>query len=270
VLLILAMLFPSLARGAVVEPEVSERAKAMLAAYSKLVFQQGEIDLRQGLAKLKLTEGFRFLSAKDAKTVLVDFWGNSPDQHPLGMIVPPDTHLLSSGSWAVIINYEDDGHVKDADADSINYSRLLQEMQDGIRKWNATRKQQHFPSIELVGWAIPPHYEKATHKLHWAKELKFEDSEGNTLNYDIRVLGRHGVLSLNTVASMTRLEDVTQRAPRLSTWSSSRRATGTAISTRVPTMWPPTDWQRWSPVALPPRRASSKCSWSACWPPRNW
>ena len=29
-------------------------------------------------------------------------------------------------------------------------------------------------SMELVGWAAPPRYDKATHKLYWAKELKVD------------------------------------------------------------------------------------------------
>jgi uncharacterized membrane-anchored protein len=42
--------------------------------------------------------------------------------------------------------------------------------------------------------------------LHWAKELKFGDDEINTLNYNIRVLGRQGVLVLNFIAGMDQKE----------------------------------------------------------------
>ncbi|CAA0085233.1 Uncharacterised protein [BD1-7 clade bacterium] len=38
--------------------------------------------------------------------------------------------------------------------------------------------------------------------MHWAKEIKFGDQETNTLNYNIRVLGRKGVLVLNFIADM--------------------------------------------------------------------
>ena len=41
--------------------------------------------------------------------------------------------------------------------------------------------------------------------LHWAKELQFEGEEMNTLNYDVRFLGRRGILSLNAVASIDQL-----------------------------------------------------------------
>ena len=47
---------------------------------------------------------------------------------------------------------------------------------------------------------------KESNKLHWAKEIKFGDQELNTLNYNIRILGRKGVLLLNFIAGMNQLE----------------------------------------------------------------
>jgi uncharacterized membrane-anchored protein len=46
--------------------------------------------------------------------------------------------------------------------------------------------------------------------LHWAKELKFDENETHTLNYDVRVLGRKGVLSLNAIADIKDLPLVKQ------------------------------------------------------------
>ena len=43
---------------------------------------------------------------------------------------------------------------------------------------------------------------------HWAKEIKFGNAEVNTLNYNVRILGRKGVLVLNAVAAMTELGEV--------------------------------------------------------------
>jgi uncharacterized membrane-anchored protein len=57
-----------------------------------------------------------------------------------------------------------------------------------------------------VGWAQKPFYDKEKKVLHWAKELQFGDQEGvHTLNYEIRILGRHGILSLNAVCTMKEL-----------------------------------------------------------------
>ena len=44
--------------------------------------------------------------------------------------------------------------------------------------------------------------------LYWAKEYRVDNSEVNTLNYDIRVLGRKGVLVLQAVSGMDQLDSV--------------------------------------------------------------
>jgi uncharacterized membrane-anchored protein len=51
--------------------------------------------------------------------------------------------------------------------------------------------------------------------MYWAKELKFGESPENTLNYNIRILGRRGVLVLNAVAGMGQLQEIEQVAPQI-------------------------------------------------------
>jgi uncharacterized membrane-anchored protein len=134
---------------------------------------------------------------------------------PLGLLMPAKAGPLSAESWAVIITYEEEGYVKDQDAEKIDYTDLLKQMQKDTRDTNKEREKQGYPAVELVGWAAPPRYDKAVHKLYWAKELKFSDSDGNTLNYNIRVLGRRGVLVLNAVAAMSQLPEIERSAPKI-------------------------------------------------------
>jgi len=115
---------------------------------------------------------------------------------------------MTAEGWAVILTYVDDGHVDDSDAEKIDYDELLADMKEGTDQHNQARAEAGFPTVKLVGWAEPPHYDKATRKLYWAKELAFEDSDSNTLNYDVRVLGREGVLSMNAVAGMAQLAQI--------------------------------------------------------------
>lgn len=51
--------------------------------------------------------------------------------------------------------------------------------------------------------------------MYWAKELKFESQPQNTLNYNIRMLGRGGVLVLNAVAAMSQLSEIEQATPKI-------------------------------------------------------
>ena len=131
------------------------------------------------------------------------------------MILPSDTSPLAENAWAVVVSYEEDGYVSDDDADTIDYGKLLKEMQEGGQSSNAERVKQGYDPIELVGWAEPPRYDKAAHKMYWAKELKIGQSDQHTLNYNIRVLGRKGVLVLNAVAGIDQLALIRQRTPTI-------------------------------------------------------
>jgi len=166
--------------------------------------QHGEIKLPNGVATLHVPDNFYYLNPKDTETVLVDVWHNPPGaaKDTLGMLFPEKMTPFDRGSWGVSIEYEEDGYVSDDNADEINYDDILSKMQQGTRDASKQRVKQGYEPIELVGWAARPFYDKTSHKLHWAKEIKFGDEAVNTLNYNIRVLGRKGVLVLNFIAGM--------------------------------------------------------------------
>jgi len=198
------------------EPETKQPSHEELAAIaSSLQWQTGTITLRDGLAKINLTDDFRFLDHTNTEKVLHDIWGNPPDSGTLGMIFPTNLGPLDRGSWGVIIRYEEGGYVKDDDAEKINYSDLLKQMQQQIHDANPEREKEGYPPFELIGWAAPPHYDQTSHKLYWAKDIKFGDDSVDTLNYNIRVLGRRGVLVLNAIASMNRFSEIDQKIPEV-------------------------------------------------------
>jgi uncharacterized membrane-anchored protein len=169
--------------------------------------QEGKVTLPGNIATLDLPSNFRYLSVLDTARLL-EAWGNPPGAETLGMIVPAGVNPMSNESWGVVITYDKDGHVKDDDADGIDYAKLLKEMQEGLEESNAERKKQGYRAMSLVGWAETPHYDKASHKLYWAKELQSEGEAHHGLNYNIRVLGREGVLVLNAVASIEQLGQI--------------------------------------------------------------
>jgi uncharacterized membrane-anchored protein len=175
---------------------------------SSFNYQTGTITLDDSLGSIIVPEGFRFLDAKEAQFVLTTIWGNPEDPTTLGMIVPKDHGVTGAESWAFIVSYEDVGYVEDDDADDIDYEELLEGMKEDTRGANTARIQAGYDSISLVGWASSPFYDSEKKVLHWAKELKFGDAETNTLNYDIRILGRKGIMSINAVASIDQLSEV--------------------------------------------------------------
>jgi uncharacterized membrane-anchored protein len=200
--LVLLAVLPTAAAAQKLQETPRNLTPAQLEA--RLHYQTGRVALRGGLATLDLPTQFRYLDPHETDIVLRT-WGNPPNQATLGMIVPAQTGVFRPESWAVVISYDEDGFVKDNDAATVNYDQLLRKMQEALRDANAERRRQGYPEIELVGWAEPPRYDSAAHKLFWAKELRFGTEPTHTLNYNVRVLGRRGVLVLNAVAGMDQL-----------------------------------------------------------------
>jgi uncharacterized membrane-anchored protein len=170
-------------------------------------YQTGNIVLPNKVATLHLQSSYRYLDPAETEKLLVA-WGNEPGNDTQGAIVPGDVEPMSEAGWAVILTYVDEGHVDDSEAADIDYDEMLEDMQEGTEEHNKARKQAGFSPVHLIGWAEKPSYDSATRKLYWAQELNFEGSAAHTLNYDVRVLGREGVLSMNAVASITQLAQI--------------------------------------------------------------
>jgi uncharacterized membrane-anchored protein len=196
-ILLAASLMPAWADAPGSQPKSREEIAA------SLKFQDGKIDLPNGIATLDLPPSFRYLGPADTKKVLEDLWHNPPGtgDNTLGMIFP------ASMSYGVVVTYREEGHVNDDDASKINYADLLKQMKEDTEEESKERVKQGYPSMLLSGWAEDPHYDQTTHKLYWALDLATPASE-HTLNYKIRVLGRKGVLELNAIAGMSQIAEI--------------------------------------------------------------
>lgn len=150
------------------------------------------------LATVKLAPEFMFVDKDDAKAFLQK-QGSSGDG-VLGIIAPAQE---SADDYFVVCRFEDVGYVSDDDADKLNADEILNSYKDGVKEQNEERKELKLPPIYIGGWAEKPHYDKALHHVIWALEVKDEDTKEApvvTLNYNTRILGRRGVLSMNLVA----------------------------------------------------------------------
>ena len=172
---------------------------------SAMKYETGVIQLKGGMAKLNIPKGFKYLGIEQSNFVLHDVWGNPERDDLLGMIFPENGGPLKDSSYAFIISFDEMGYVKDDDANKIDYKELLAEMQKEEPAVNAERQKMGYEPIHMLGWAQQPYYDSKNKVLHWAKELKFGEDEWNTLNYDIRFLGRKGILSLNAIATIDQL-----------------------------------------------------------------
>jgi uncharacterized membrane-anchored protein len=187
---------------------MEKQQKFMDSVDNAMKYETGSISLSNGVAKLNVPAGFKYLNAAQSNYVLSDLWGNPPQTGVLGMIFPEHSGPFGNDSYAFVITYDPMGFVKDEDADKTDYDELLKNIQKEEVEENKTRAAQGYAAINMVGWASKPFYDKNKKVLHWAKNLRFADQEENTLNYEVRILGRKGVLSMNAIASMSELDSV--------------------------------------------------------------
>ena len=210
----LAMLFTA-------NPPVLAQQDQEQAEFERIVnsldFRRGSIKLDNGLATIDLPEAFRYLGPADSQTLLTKLWGNPPGtgQGTLGMILPTDPSPFSPEGWAVIVYYNPAGYVSDEDAADLDAEQLMKEMQEATVEGNKERAAQGYEEVHLLGWAREPRYDPAAKKIHWGKRLSFGNATDETLNYEIRVLGRRGYLELNVVAPMTALQNIDQTSDKI-------------------------------------------------------
>lgn len=187
---------------------------------NSLEYQYGTISLEKDgekLAELVVPKGFKYLDPEQSAYVLTDLWGNPPaEELGMGMLFPEDAAPVSDNfTYAVEIDYSNEGYIEDEDAADLDYDELLEEMQSDSEVINEERIKQGYEKVKLVGWASSPYYDSETKKLYWAKELKFGDATMNTLNYNIRILGRGGYINLNAIGDMNILQNVEQDADNI-------------------------------------------------------
>ena len=199
--------------------EQAAEAKAELKAENDFMAtlhpRTGNIHIAEAGATLALGNNYYFLDKDDAKKVLVDLWRNPPTAADglLGLVLPAGKTPFNA--WGAAVTFDKSGYVSDKDASTADYDKSIKDLQDAEPDVNKERQKQNYPAIHVVGWAQPPFYDKSHHYVVWARDIKFGDDTVDTLNYDVRVLGRRGVLSLNMIATMPELPTIRSDAVQL-------------------------------------------------------
>lgn len=182
-----------------VEPDVIENLKT-----DKVAGKYGEVQLPACHGKMRIPTGYIFINSERAQKLLVDYWNNPKESINglVGALVPNKAIFYYQIGLAYVITYEKIGYVSDDDAKDVDYDDLLKEMQSQSDEAN----KQLLPEqrSDIVGWAVSPKYVQDQHFLVWAKELDFSGSK--VLNYDMRILGKDGIVSINAVADMEDLD----------------------------------------------------------------
>ena len=209
-------LFSSQAQQAATDTLSEAEMMAMYQAYvdsvmQTLTYETGKIKLKNGIATITVPTNFKYLNGVKSEMVLTDLWGNPPsegDAKSLGMLLPVDSDLMSDSSYVINITYSEEGYVDDSDAKDIDYDELLTSMREDLKEGNAYREEMGYPILNNISWASKPYYDENQKKLYWAKDIAFDGQSVNTLNYNIRVLGRKGYLQMNVIGEMPVLPQV--------------------------------------------------------------
>lgn len=138
----------------------------------------------------QVPEGFVFL-AEDDSARFQEYIQNIPS--PGETMFAPDTL-----EWFAIFRFEETGYVQDDEA--IDADAVLQTVRDGQEAANAELADRGWGTLTIDGWETPPQYDSASNRLEWAIRATSSDG-GKVVNFNTRVLGRHGVMEVVLVTS---------------------------------------------------------------------
>jgi uncharacterized membrane-anchored protein len=152
-----------------------------------------------GNSTFALPAGYMFLNPEDTaklETITHNIGGGTEY-----FLAPEDLH------WGAHFSFKDDGYVKDDE--KIDAASLLQNIKDGTMAANKLRRERGWDEMEVIGWQTSPHYETQTHHLEWAVIGKDLKSNTEVVNFNTRILGRGGVMSVVLIADPSSLSAAT-------------------------------------------------------------
>jgi uncharacterized membrane-anchored protein len=196
--------------GAVCLAGISPAEDKQAAAEPKIDWEIGPKRVSiEGMAEIDLPKGY-YYTGKKGTIQLMELMGNLVSKKEAGFLEPGNIFdKETQGKWFVVFEFSDVGYVSDAEKDKIDdafRAKLLDQMKEGVKSGNEERKKRGFPTLEIVGWAVPPHYDDKTHNLEWGLQLRPEKGEGDVVNYEVRLLGRKGYMASTLVLGANQLE----------------------------------------------------------------
>lgn len=177
--------------------------------FADIKFEPGPIDGKlEDIATIKVPEGVAFVGGRAESKKFMVATENLVSNQEVGILVP----TVDGESWWMSFEFDPIGYVKDEDQD-LDASKLLTSMTEATERGNAERKNRGWEELHIVGWHTAPRYNPSTHNLEWATKLR--STTGENVNYNVRLLGRRGVMSVTLVASQDQLEPMIARMQTL-------------------------------------------------------
>ncbi|MEJ7728519.1 MAG: DUF2167 domain-containing protein [Polyangiaceae bacterium] len=169
----------------------SPRERALMA----LPWQNGPTTGALGtIAEIKVPEGQMYLDGDGARRLL-EIDQNPTSGRELGLVAAADM------SWVMTFEFSEVAHVEDDETAPLDADKLLASLREGNATGNEARRSRGWETVSLVGWAMPPTYDAQSKNLEWATHVRNDTTMGVTVNHNIRLLGRSGVMEAGLLAS---------------------------------------------------------------------
>ncbi|TWU19420.1 DUF2167 domain-containing protein [Allorhodopirellula heiligendammensis] len=174
-------------------PGISPEQMALMQRFAAIEWQKGPSVGKIGdIAEIKIPEGYSYTGAAGAQELL-ELYGNPRNPNMLGALVPDS----EDEDWTLVFQFDDIGYVDDSDREALDPEGLMSDFRASIPAGNEERRSMGLEELTAMSWAKPPFYDPETNNLTWGLKLDFPS--GNAINYDIRMLGRRGVMEATLV-----------------------------------------------------------------------
>ncbi len=161
-----------------------------------------------GIAEIKIPDKYRFANGDDTRKIM-ELYGNPPTDLETGYIEP------ERRDWFIVFEFDETGYIKDDEKNSLDADAILKSIKEGTKESNKWRKEKGMPDLAIIGWQKKPSYNTATNNLEWA--IINESAGSRNINYNIRFLGRKGVMSVIIVADEKGLNSAVAAANKMLT-----------------------------------------------------
>jgi uncharacterized membrane-anchored protein len=172
---------------------------SLTAKFKSIPWQHGPCKaLVRNITQVEVPAGYKFTGEAGTATMM-ELTQNLPRPSDLGLLCPSSWEFgrPHAGEWFLVYEWDSVGYVKD-DEKNLDANAILEALRKGQEQANVTLKSKGLPELTLAGWEQAPFYDPQTHLLTWALRLR-NSHGGESVNYNSRILGRGGVLSVNMV-----------------------------------------------------------------------
>lgn len=157
------------------------------------------------LAKIEVPAGYVYLDKEDTQA-LMELMGNPLTNQEMATVAPAS----DDETWFLVFEWDPMGWVDDSEKDDIDADAILSSIREGTENANKERLERGWSTMTILGWQEKPHYDEATNNLTWAIDAS---SDGDKIiNRLVKLLGRHGVMTVTLVSGAEELDAAMQES----------------------------------------------------------